>query len=200
MTTGGSISCCAAVPGSTILTTAELPTGTATNRTTTTPTSASAPAAPSPQHPSPPELLDGNPAGVHEGSRPAPVIPAHRAWDPHSADGASPRPCAGRGPVFLQGPSGRDRSPYFLARYPLIRWFRPTPARPSRNAAAPPPASSEGCGAVPAGGTAPPRSGPAGVPARGVIPPTPPPRRSRGGVRTSDGWLSGFRCKGWAGP
>ena len=39
-----------------------------------------------------------------------------------------------------------------------------------------------------------------GVPGSGVIPPAPPPRRSRGGPRTSGGWLSGWRCKGWAGP
>ncbi|MFM9102765.1 MAG: type II toxin-antitoxin system RelE/ParE family toxin, partial [Cyanobium sp.] len=40
----------------------------------------------------------------------------------------------------------------------------------------------------------------AGVPASGVIPPAPPPRRSRGGPLTSDGWPSGWHCKGWAGP
>jgi hypothetical protein len=38
------------------------------------------------------------------------------------------------------------------------------------------------------------------VPRSGVIPPAPPPRRSRGGPRTSGGWPSGWRCKGWAGP
>ena len=40
----------------------------------------------------------------------------------------------------------------------------------------------------------------AGVPCSGVIPPAPPPRRSRGGARTSGGWPSCWRCKGWAGP
>jgi hypothetical protein len=39
-----------------------------------------------------------------------------------------------------------------------------------------------------------------GVPRNGVNPPSPPPRRSRGGPRTADGCLTGCRCKGWAGP
>ena len=38
------------------------------------------------------------------------------------------------------------------------------------------------------------------VPCSGVIPPAPPPRRSRGGPRTSGDRLYGCRCKGWAGP
>jgi hypothetical protein len=67
-------SCCAAVPGSTNLTTAAPPTGTATIRPTSVPTSAFAPAVSSPQHPSPSEPLEGIPAGVQEGSKPAPVI------------------------------------------------------------------------------------------------------------------------------
>jgi hypothetical protein len=40
----------------------------------------------------------------------------------------------------------------------------------------------------------------AGVPSRGVNPPAPPPRRSRGGARTSGDRLRGWCCKGWAGP
>jgi hypothetical protein len=71
---GGSPSCCAAALGSTNLTTAAPPTGTATTRPTSTPTTVFAPAVSSPQHPSPSEPLGGIPAGVHEGSRPAPVI------------------------------------------------------------------------------------------------------------------------------
>jgi len=71
---GGSPSCCAAVPGSTNPTIAAPPTGTATTRPTSTPTLVFAPAVFSPQHPSPSEPLEGIPAGVQEGSRPAPVI------------------------------------------------------------------------------------------------------------------------------
>jgi hypothetical protein len=71
---GGSPSCCAVAPGSTNRTTAAPPSGTATTRTTTTPTTAFDPAVSSPQHPSPSEPLEGIPAGVQEGSRPAPVI------------------------------------------------------------------------------------------------------------------------------
>jgi hypothetical protein len=71
---GGSPSCCAAARGSTIRTTPAPPSGTATIRTLTTPTLASVPAASPPQHPSPSEPLEGIPAGVPEGSRPAPVI------------------------------------------------------------------------------------------------------------------------------
>ena len=71
---GGSPSCCAAVPGSTNLTTPAPPTGTAITRPTSTPTTAFAPAVSSPQHPSPSEPLEGIPAGAPEGSRPAPVI------------------------------------------------------------------------------------------------------------------------------
>ena len=70
----GSSSCCAAVRGSTNLTTAAPPTGTATIRATSTPTSACAPAVPSPQHPSPSEPVEGIPPGALEGSRPVPVI------------------------------------------------------------------------------------------------------------------------------
>ena len=40
---------------------------------------------------------------------------------------------------------------------------------------------------------------PAGVPSS-VKPPVPPPRRSRGGTQPSCDRLSGWRCKGWAGP
>ena len=89
----GSFSCCA---DSWINdpTTAAPPSGTATTRTTPTPKSECVPAASSPQHPSPSEPLEGIPAGVEEGPRPAPVIagpagrsaqfrptaPGHRPW------------------------------------------------------------------------------------------------------------------------
>ena len=42
--------------------------------------------------------------------------------------------------------------------------------------------------------------GHARVPSSGVIPPAPPPRRSRGGPLSSSDRLHGWRCKGWAGP
>ena len=71
---GGSSSCCVGARGSTIRTTPAPPSGTATTRTMPTPTSAFVPAVSLPQHPSPSEPLEGIPAGVHEGSRPAPVI------------------------------------------------------------------------------------------------------------------------------
>ena len=71
---GGSPSCCAGARGSTIRTTPAPPSGTATTRTMSTPTLASVPAVSPPQHPSPSEPLEGIPAGVQEGSRPAPVI------------------------------------------------------------------------------------------------------------------------------
>ena len=71
---GGSPSCCAGARGSTIRTTPAPPSGTATTRTMSTPTLASVPAVSPPQHPSPSEPLEGIPAGVLEGSRPAPVI------------------------------------------------------------------------------------------------------------------------------
>jgi len=71
---GGSPSCCAEARGSTIRTTSAPPSGTATIRTMSTPTLASVPAVSPPQHPSPSEPLEGIPAGVPEGSRPAPVI------------------------------------------------------------------------------------------------------------------------------
>ena len=82
---GGSPSCCAAVPGSTTRITAARPTGTATTRTTTTPTTVCVRAVPLPQHPSPSELLEGIPAGAHEGSRPAqarPTAPRPQTWVP----------------------------------------------------------------------------------------------------------------------
>jgi hypothetical protein len=40
----------------------------------------------------------------------------------------------------------------------------------------------------------------AGVPSSGVTSPEPPPRRSRGGPRTSTAQPSCWACKGWAGP
>jgi hypothetical protein len=77
---GGSPSCCAAARGSTIRTTLAPPSGTATTRTMSTPTLASVPAVSPPQHPSPSEPLEGIPAGVQEGSRPAPVIGDNRRY------------------------------------------------------------------------------------------------------------------------
>jgi hypothetical protein len=81
---GGSFSCCAAAPGSTILTTPARPCGTATTRTTSTPTLAYGPAVSLPQHPSPSEPLEGIPTGAHGGSQ-APASAAGTRCAPPSA-------------------------------------------------------------------------------------------------------------------
>jgi hypothetical protein len=95
---GGSPSCCAGARGSTIRTTPAPPSGTATIRTMSTPTLASVPAVSPPQHPSPSEPLEGIPAGVPEGSRPAPVIGDHRWQGLPRANGRTIRTAPAHGP------------------------------------------------------------------------------------------------------
>ena len=96
---GGSPSCCAGARGSTIRTTPAPPSGTATTRTMSTPTLASVPAVSPPQHPSPSEPLEGIPAGVLEGSRPAPVIGDPRWQGLPRANGRTIRTTPAHGPT-----------------------------------------------------------------------------------------------------